>query len=50
MIDQNHVAALTALLGDKGIVTGGSDVASYPTGARYDQGRAAIVLRPQTTK
>ena len=50
MIDQNHAAALTALLGDKGIVTGGSDVASYQTGARYDEGRAAIVLRPQTTK
>ncbi|WP_426125769.1 FAD-binding oxidoreductase [Pararhizobium sp. PWRC1-1] len=50
MIDQNHVAALTALLGDKGIVTGGSDVAAYQTGARYDQGRAAIVLRPQTTE
>jgi len=50
MIDQNHVTALTALLGDKGIVTEGSDVASYQTGARYDQGRAAIVLRPQTTE
>ncbi|WP_426231301.1 FAD-binding oxidoreductase [Pararhizobium sp. DWP3-4] len=50
MIDQNHVAALTALLGDKGIVTEGSDVATYQTGARYDQGRAAIVLRPQTTE
>jgi FAD/FMN-containing dehydrogenase len=50
MIDQNHVAALTARLGDKGIVTEGSDMASYQTGARYDQGRAAIVLRPQTTE
>lgn len=50
MIDQNHVAALTALLGDKGIVIEGSDVAAYQTGARYDQGRAAIVLRPQTTE
>ncbi|MCV9998151.1 FAD-binding oxidoreductase [Pararhizobium sp. YC-54] len=50
MIDQNHAAALTAILGDKGIVTGGGDVASYQTGARYDEGRAAIVLRPQTTK
>lgn len=49
MIDQNHVAALTALLGDKGIVAGGSDVTAYQTGARYDQGRAAIILRPQTT-
>ena len=50
MIDQNHVAALTERLGDKGIVTGGSDVATYQTGARYDQGHAAIVLRPQTTE
>ncbi|MDW5315628.1 FAD-binding oxidoreductase [Rhizobium sp. PL01] len=50
MIDQNHVAALSTLLGDKGIVAEGSDVASYQTGARYDKGRAAIVLRPQTTE
>jgi len=50
MIDQNHVAALTALLGDKGIVTGDADMAVYQTGARYDEGRAAIVLRPQTTQ
>jgi FAD/FMN-containing dehydrogenase len=50
MIDQNHVTALTARLGDKGIVTEGSDVAAYQTGARYDEGRAAIVLRPQTTQ
>ena len=50
MIDQKHTAALTALLSDKGIVTEGSDVAAYQTGARYDEGRASIVLRPQTTE
>ena len=50
MIDQKHTAALTALLGDKGIVIEGMDVAAYQTGARYDEGRASIVLRPQTTE
>ena len=49
MIDQGHIAALGALLGDKGIVTGGSDMAAYQTGARYDEGKAALVLRPRTT-
>jgi FAD/FMN-containing dehydrogenase len=48
MIDQGHIAALTGILGDKGIVTG--DMAAYETGARYDEGRAALVLRPQTTE
>ncbi|OBZ93673.1 FAD-dependent oxidoreductase [Pararhizobium polonicum] len=50
MIDQNHIAALTGILGDKGIVTAEADMAAYQTGARYDAGRAAIVLRPQTTE
>ncbi|CAN7297620.1 FAD-binding oxidoreductase [Pararhizobium sp. LjRoot238] len=50
MIDQRHIAALTGILGDKGIVTEPGDMAAYETGARYDEGRAALVLRPQTTE
>ncbi len=50
MIDQSQIAALRAILGDKGLVTGDADMATYQTGARYDEGRAAIVLRPQTTE
>jgi FAD/FMN-containing dehydrogenase len=50
MIDQGHIAALTGILGDKGIVTEPGDMAAYETGARYDEGRAALVLRPQTTE
>ncbi|WP_349436339.1 FAD-binding oxidoreductase [Pararhizobium sp. A13] len=50
MIDQEHIAALTGILGDKGIVTEPGDMAAYETGARYDEGRAALVLRPQTTE
>ncbi|CAN7323111.1 FAD-binding oxidoreductase [Pararhizobium sp. LjRoot255] len=50
MIDHKHIAALTGILGDKGLVTEPRDMAAYETGARYDEGRAALVLRPQTTE
>lgn len=50
MLAQDHIDALTHLLGDKGIVSTPSDMAAYETGARYDQGKAALVLRPQTTE
>ncbi len=50
MIDHAHIAALTGILGDKGLVTEPGDMASYQTGARYDEGRAALVLRPQSTE
>ncbi|MBP1885578.1 FAD-binding oxidoreductase [Sinorhizobium mexicanum] len=49
MIDEHHIDALTKILGDKGVVTGPADMQAYETGARYDQGRAAVVLRPSTT-
>ncbi|PDT48283.1 FAD-binding oxidoreductase [Sinorhizobium fredii] len=49
MIDEHHIDALTKLLGDKGIVTRPEDMEAYETGARYDRGRAAAVLRPATT-
>ncbi|CAN7191489.1 FAD-binding oxidoreductase [Pararhizobium sp. LjRoot235] len=50
MIDHTHIAALTGILGDKGLVTEPRDMEAYETGARYDEGRAALVLRPQTTE
>ncbi|MEY9779353.1 FAD-binding oxidoreductase [Sinorhizobium fredii] len=49
MIDEHHIDALTKLLGDKGVVTRQQDMEAYETGARYDRGRAAAVLRPATT-
>jgi FAD/FMN-containing dehydrogenase len=50
MIDGAHITALTGILGDKGVITAPADMAPYQTGARYDQGRASIVLRPLTTE
>lgn len=50
MIDTNHIAALKALLGDRGIVDAPADMLAYETGARYDKGRAALVLRPVSTE
>ncbi|MAY61899.1 MAG: FAD-binding oxidoreductase [Rhizobiales bacterium] len=44
----DHIGALRAQLGEKGLLAGG-DLAAYETGARYDQGRAAFVMRPATT-
>ncbi|HXV30344.1 MAG TPA: FAD-binding oxidoreductase, partial [Sinorhizobium sp.] len=49
MIAQDHIDALTTLLGDKGVVTRAQDMEAYETGARYDRGRAGAVLRPATT-
>ncbi|WP_075291739.1 FAD-binding oxidoreductase [Pararhizobium arenae] len=50
MLDQPHKVALKALVSDKGLVENASDMAAYEKGARYDEGRAAFVLRPQTTE
>jgi FAD/FMN-containing dehydrogenase len=44
----NHVAALRDIVGDRGILSG-SDISSYEQGARFDQGKAAFVLRPGST-
>ncbi|WP_331372611.1 FAD-binding oxidoreductase [Sinorhizobium chiapasense] len=49
MIAKDHIDALTNILGDKGVVARQEDMQAYETGARYDQGRAAAVLRPATT-
>jgi len=50
MIELHHQAALVAIVGDKGIVDSAHDMTAYETGARYDAGRAALVLRPLTTQ
>lgn len=50
MIATDHIEALQAILGEKGLLADASDRAAYETGARYDQGRAAFVARPASTK
>ncbi|MBB3609520.1 FAD-binding oxidoreductase [Rhizobium sp. BK602] len=50
MLESRHVEALRLLLGEKGILTAAPDLASYETGARYDRGQAAAVLRPGSTE
>lgn len=44
-----HVAALAQIVGSNHVLAGGPDVASYEQGARYDNGRAAFVVRPSST-
>lgn len=50
MIDARHRAGLVEILGDKGVASDAAGMAAYATGARYDEGHAALVLRPQTTE
>ena len=50
MLEARHIGALRDLLGAKGVLTDAADLAAYETGARYDQGRAALVLRPVSTE
>lgn len=49
MLAAEHVEALARLLGEKAVLTETCDTAPYETGARYERGRAAAVLRPRTT-
>jgi FAD/FMN-containing dehydrogenase len=50
MISEDHIGALRKILGPKGLLSGCDDMSAYETGARYDQGRAAFVARPATTR
>jgi FAD/FMN-containing dehydrogenase len=50
MIDSPHLEQLRAIVGPKGLVEDPSLMRSYQIGARYDEGRAAFVLRPETTQ
>lgn len=49
MIDRSHLDALAALVGDRHLLVDPADKARYEIGARYDEGRAAAVVRPATT-
>ena len=50
MLEARHISALRDLLGPKGVLAEAADMAAYETGARYDRGRAALVLRPASTE
>jgi FAD/FMN-containing dehydrogenase len=50
VIEHHHMGALIGILGGKGVITGAEDMEAYETGARYDRGRAAVILRPATTE
>lgn len=50
MIDAGHIEALSAIVGEKCLLTEPADMIAYETGARYDQGRAAFVARPSSTQ
>lgn len=49
MIADHHRTALTELIGADNVLSDAGDLAGYETGARYDHGRAALVLRPRDT-
>lgn len=49
MVEASHIAAMKAILGEKGLLTDPADTVAYETGARYDKGRAAFVARPAST-
>lgn len=50
MAGQDHITALKDLLGEGALLTEASGMSAYETGARYDEGRAAFVLRPASTE
>lgn len=50
MIEARHIEALRALVGEKGLLAEAADMAAYETGARYDRGKAAFVVRPASTR
>jgi FAD/FMN-containing dehydrogenase len=41
-----HLAALAALVDERGVLTAAEECAHYVTGARYGAGQALAVLRP----
>ena len=50
MDEAGYMAALRGIVGEKGLLVEPSDMAAYETGARYDRGRAAFVVRPASTQ
>ncbi len=49
MIEARHIEALRTLVGEKGLLIEAADMAAYETGARYDKGKAAFIVRPAST-
>jgi FAD/FMN-containing dehydrogenase len=49
MIAAIHQTALADLIGAENVLVEAGDRAGYETGARYDRGQAALVLRPRDT-
>ncbi|WP_312793955.1 FAD-binding oxidoreductase [Tianweitania sp.] len=49
MIASTHHTALADLIGAENVLVEAGDRAGYETGARYDRGEAALVLRPRDT-
>ncbi|MBF9233868.1 FAD-binding oxidoreductase [Microvirga alba] len=49
MFDRNHLDGIAAIVGSKGIVSETGEIRAYEIGARYDEGKAAFVVRPATT-
>ena len=50
MIDPLHLDNIRVIVGPKGLVDDPSLMRSYEIGARYDEGKAAFVARPETTQ
>jgi FAD/FMN-containing dehydrogenase len=50
MTDANPISDLRGIVGDRAVLTDTADMAPYEAGARYDQGRAAFVIRPASTE
>lgn len=48
-MDEHLIEGFRAIVGERGIVSGEA-MRGYETGARYDEGRAALVVRPATTE
>lgn len=49
MIATAHITALAELIGADNVLSEPGDLVAYETGARYDRGKAALVLRPRDT-
>lgn len=49
MIEARHIEALRTLVDEKGLLIEAADMAAYETGARYDKGKAAFIVRPAST-
>lgn len=50
MIDAAHIDALRRLVGENSLLVEAADLVAYETGARYDKGKAAFVVRPASTE